>query len=97
MNTVRAESESAYERLRADMAKRETCMLPAIAAMTGLGIAILGVMIRWRPGRAAAAAVRPAPGSHPRPEVRAVIRIRLLLRRQKRLQLMLQFRKIILN
>ena len=46
MNTIRAESESAYERLRADMAKRETRMLLAIAAMIGLGIAILGVMIQ---------------------------------------------------
>ena len=46
LNTIRAESESAYERLRADMARRETRMLLAIAAMIGLGIAILGVMIQ---------------------------------------------------
>ena len=41
MKTIRAESESAYERLRADMAKRESRMLLAMAAMIGLAVAVL--------------------------------------------------------
>ncbi len=52
MNTKAAETESALDRLRADMAardtdaaKRETRMLLAIAGMIGLAVAVLGVLI----------------------------------------------------
>ncbi len=60
MNTKAAETESALDRLRADMAardtdaakretdaaKRETRMLLAIAGMIGLAVAVLGFLIR---------------------------------------------------
>ena len=52
INTKAAETESALDRLRADMAardtdaaKRATRMLLAIAGMIGLAVAVLGVLI----------------------------------------------------
>ncbi len=52
MKSMKADYESALDRLRADMAlhredgaKRETRMLLAMAGMIGLAVAILGILI----------------------------------------------------
>jgi len=43
METRQAQHEGALDRLRADMAARETRMLLAIAGMLGLAVAILRI------------------------------------------------------
>ncbi len=45
MKTLKAENETAFERLRSDIATRETRMLLAIAGMIGLAVAILGLWL----------------------------------------------------
>ena len=45
LDRFRAETTSALDRLRADMANRETRMLLAMAAMIGLGVAIIGFLV----------------------------------------------------
>ena len=45
MNTRHAETESAMDRLRADLASRDTRLLLAIATMIALATAVLGLMI----------------------------------------------------
>ena len=45
MNTKQAEHESALDRLRADMARRENRLMLAIFGAAGLATTILGVII----------------------------------------------------
>jgi len=45
MKTLKAENETAFERLRSDIATRETRMLLAIAGMIGLAVAVLGLWL----------------------------------------------------
>ncbi len=45
MKTLKTENETAFERLRSDIAARETRMLLAIAGMIGLAVAVLGLWL----------------------------------------------------
>ena len=45
MKTLKAENETAFERLRSDIATRETRMLLAIAGMLALAVTVLGILI----------------------------------------------------
>ena len=45
MTTRHAETESAMDRLRADLAQRDTRLILAIAAMIALATTVLGLMI----------------------------------------------------
>ena len=45
MNTMQAEYRTDIARLAEDMAKRETRMLLAVAAMIGIAVAILGFLV----------------------------------------------------
>ena len=45
MNTKHAETEGAMERLRADLAQRDTRLILAIAAMIALATTVLGILI----------------------------------------------------
>ena len=54
MNTLRAETDTAYERLRSDMAllrediaKRETRLILAVGGMIATGVVVLGFLMRW--------------------------------------------------
>ncbi len=42
MKAMKAESESAYERLRADIANREVRLILAMAAIVALGLTLYG-------------------------------------------------------
>ena len=45
MNTMQADLSATLERFRANVARRETRMLLAMAAMIGLAVAVLGFLV----------------------------------------------------